>query len=402
VDREGFVYVAGRAGPGFPVTPGAFQTQYAGSASNRFYGEQNGFVAKLSPDGGRLVWASYVGVGELCRDLALDGEGDLYVPLGWNSGSARATPPRWFAAAFARAFQKTPAGGIDCGVVRIRGDGTAAVWATWLGGADKDSQEASIRVGADRQVSIAFNTRSPDLPTTAGAAARRHHGEVDGYVARLKADGSGLVFATYLGGSGTDWAVSTHNLAIDRHGHTYVALATASPDFPTTAGAHDRTRDGPLDIALVKLGPAGQLIHSTLIGGSAGENADGIDVDATGQVFFAGVTSSPDFPVTADARQATFGGERDAVVVRVSPDFRRLTYATFMGGRGYDNARSACLGADGSLYLAGAADGEGWPVHHAFQATFAGGGGKFGNGDCLLARFAPGAKTVSDTVSTGP
>lgn len=79
VDAKGNVYVAGRAGPGFPVTAGAFQTEYGGSRYNEFYGSQNGFVAKLSPDGGRLIWASYVGVGELCRDL--DADGDIYLPL---------------------------------------------------------------------------------------------------------------------------------------------------------------------------------------------------------------------------------------------------------------------------------------------------------------------------------
>jgi hypothetical protein len=116
------------------------------------------------------------------------------------------------------AFQKEPAGGIDCGVVKVTSDGSAVVWATWLGGSDRDSQEASIRVDAKKRVAIAFNTRSRDMPTTEGALSQVPLGGGDGYVAMLKDDGSGLVYGTYVGGQRQDWAVSTHNLALDAEG----------------------------------------------------------------------------------------------------------------------------------------------------------------------------------------
>jgi len=96
MDDQGFVYVAGRAGPGFPVK-NAFQPDFNG-VDNGSYGMQNAFVLKLAPDGSDLVWASYVDVSTLCRDIAIDPNGDVYVPCGrWNttkavtatSGSAR-------------------------------------------------------------------------------------------------------------------------------------------------------------------------------------------------------------------------------------------------------------------------------------------------------------------------
>ena len=390
VDRKGDVYVAGRAGPGFPVTEGAFQTQYGGSRYNGFYGSQNGFVAKLSPEGGTLIWASYVGVGELCRDLDVDADGDIYLPLGWNTRSHAVNAPRWFATAFATAFQKRPAGGLDCGVVKVTSDGTAVVWATWLGGSDRDTQEASIRVDVRERVLICLNTRSRDMPTTKGAASRTLRGPTDGYVAMLEPDGSGLVYGTYLGGKGTDWAVSTHNLAVDAEGNAYVALGTTSPDFPLTPGAYSRRRAGRSDVAIVKLSPTGALLRSTLIGGNGEEGADGIYADKAGNVFFAGATSSADFPTTPGAFQAAHGGDRDAVVVLLSADFGRLLYSTYMGGKAFDTGRSACLGPRGGLYVTGAANGPGWPVKNAFQAKFAGtNDGRWGNGDCILARFKP-------------
>jgi hypothetical protein len=389
VDAAGCVYVAGRAGPGFPVTPGAFQTQYGGSAYNDFYGQQNGFVAKLAPDGTRLLWSSYVGVGELCRDLAIDSDGDIYLPLGFNTHSARSKRPKWFETAFVNAFQNKPRGDLDCGVVKVLSDGSRVAWATWLGGSGKDTQEASIRVDARKRVTIAFNTKSKDMPTTARACSRKLNGQEDGYIARLNHNASALIYGTYLGGSGTEWLINTHNLAIDPQGNAYVSLVTASPDFPTTHGACDRTLDGENDIAIVKLSAAGQLVRSTFVGGSERENPDGIYVDPAGNVFFVGETSSADFPVTSNPYQRTYAGGRDAVLVRLSSDFKRLLYSTYMGGKAFDNGRSACLGSDGSLYITGATDGPGWPAKNAHQPTFAGGAGGWGNGDCILARFSP-------------
>jgi hypothetical protein len=93
------------------------------------------------------------------------------------------------------AFQKKPAGLLDCGVVKVTSDGSAVVWATWLGGSDNDTQEASIRVDAKRRVAIVLNTRSTDMPTTNGAHGQRPLGNGDGYVAMLTSLGQrGLHF----------------------------------------------------------------------------------------------------------------------------------------------------------------------------------------------------------------
>ena len=79
VDTSGDVYVSGRAGTGFPTTAG-LQTIFQGTSSPSSYGSQNGFVTKLNADG-QLQWSTYLGTGELVRDLAVDGNGSLYVPL---------------------------------------------------------------------------------------------------------------------------------------------------------------------------------------------------------------------------------------------------------------------------------------------------------------------------------
>jgi hypothetical protein len=102
VDAAGFVYVCGRAGPGFPVTVGAFQPTFHGIDAG-IYGLNNGFVAKLKPDGSGLVWASYVGVGSLCRDFDIDTQGNVYTHLAYENAAGhdeQALPAAWFADTF--------------------------------------------------------------------------------------------------------------------------------------------------------------------------------------------------------------------------------------------------------------------------------------------------------------
>ena len=129
VDLQGYVYIGGTAGPGAPVTPGAFQTSYNGYYTGKAYGDQNAFVAKLKPDGSGLVWASYFGATDLIRDLAIDQRGDVYVLTNSQSVERGTWPASWFD----HAFQRTRNGPSDAVVAKIRSDGSQVVWATYLG-----------------------------------------------------------------------------------------------------------------------------------------------------------------------------------------------------------------------------------------------------------------------------
>lgn len=91
-DSAGNVIVAGRAVPGFSTTAGAFQTTYAGMVNLPAYGSQNVFVFKFSANGATLMWSSYVSVADLCRDVVVDADGDIYLPHGWNTLSGIVKP----------------------------------------------------------------------------------------------------------------------------------------------------------------------------------------------------------------------------------------------------------------------------------------------------------------------
>jgi len=375
VDADGYVYVAGRAGPGFPVHNALQPTFQGGPAGG--YGQQNAFVAKLAPDGGSLVWSTYIGVAAMCRDLALDADGDVYVPLGCTTGGA--LPP---AAWFTNAYQSAPRGGNDTGIVKIRNDGSAVEWATFLGGTANDSHDASIRVDADKNVHLLCWTVSTDLPTTPGAADPSYNGGNDLYLAKVSPDGSQLIYGTYVGGSGGE-VLSTHNLALDAQGNAYVTAGTTSPDWPTTPGALGTVLRGGQDWAIAKFSLTGALLAGTFIGGDGTDgNTDGVYVDAAGNVMLSGTSISANFPTTPGAYQTVKSVGRDAAWVLLKADFSGVLYGTFVGGASDEGARCGFLDGQGNVCLAGEAYGPGWPAVNAYQGAFAG-----GQLDSIIIRF---------------
>ena len=394
IDSQGCVVVHGRGAEGSPVTPGAYQQQFKGCGGddpgNPHNTAQNAYICKLTPDGSSLVWASFFGIDHLHRDLALDKQDDIYVT--WGVRPDKNDPAHWATwmdpSWNANAFQPAVQGGTDCGVAKIASDGRRVLWATYLGGSDYDSIEASIDVDDQGYVYVGCQTRSTDIPTTPGAHDRTYNGGVDWYVAKLTPDGSGLVYGTYIGDEGDNW-LNTHNLVVDDQGNCFSSTCAFSSAFPKTRGAIQRGHRGGVDWGIVKLSPAGSLLAGTLLGGTAGDNPDGIRVDREGNLVLFGQSGSADFPVSSGAYQSTQRGGDDAVIVKLSPHLDRIIYSTFLGGTGNDAGRAGCVASDGSLIVAGSTSGSDWPTRNAFQRELN------GPGDALVARLAaPSTITV--------
>jgi hypothetical protein len=388
LDPAGDVVISGRAGPGFPTTPGVFQPEYKGNGGG-FYGVQGGFIAKLSADGSSLLWSSNVGVGQLTRDFTLDAAGDIYMKTGTTKTSPINNPPAWFAAGYANAYQPKPVDSDDAGLIKITGDGAAVVWATWLGGHGVDSQPGTLKVDADGNVYMAFYTQAADIPTTPGAHDPTHNGNNDVFLAKFSPDGQDLLLGTYVGGSGND-VFETRGLGLDDAGNMYVMFGSDSPDLPTTPGAFQGANAGGHDSAVLKFDPSGKLLAATYLGGSMGDAPDGLSVSADGEVLYVGETLSTDFPVSANAHQSAHGGGgHDFFIVRLSSDLTKLVYSTYLGGSAHDNARGSLFGGDCALYIVGASGGPGFPVHNAWQPMYGGGVDQWGNGDNIVAKFTP-------------
>lgn len=378
VDDQGYVYVSGRAGEKFPVTAGAFQTEFFGGPPQGPYPSQSGFVAKLSPDGSTLVWASYFGAGDdpshPVRDLALARDGSIFIA----SSSTTGAYPKNLREAFDRGYRSRHSGKRDAVLARLKNDGTAVMWATYLGGRGSEGGEGSVRTTSKGNVYFLTTTESDDAPVTPHAYDQRYHGGGDFYLTKFTAEGT-LLFATYLGGSDLE-NLETHELAVDGEENAVIASGSLSTDYPTTpgvvqpshAGSGGRGTGGGTnyagDVVVAKISADGsRLLASTFLGGRHGESVEGVGVDSNGEVSITGATFSDDFPVTGGALQTRLGGNADAVVVTLSADLTHILYATYVGGTGSEACRALALGPAGTVIVGGAAHSTGWPIVHGFQ-----------------------------------
>jgi uncharacterized protein (TIGR03437 family) len=223
-----------------------------------------------------------------------------------------------------------------------------------------------------------------------------------------------LSYSTYLGGAGNE---APHGIAVDSAGNIYVAGGTTTQTLPVTPNAlqpaYGGATVGPVqlvagDAFLAKFSPAGALVYLTYLGGSGDDFALGLALDASGNVWLAGGTSSSNFPVTPNAYQKRYAGSGgnqlmrlgDAFFARIGPA-GDLQYASYFGGRNDDLASAIVIDAKGSVYLTGSTSSRDFPVTPgAFQVNFGGGGGenmypKYGNvvpfdaGDAFVAKFDP-------------
>ncbi|MGH8635585.1 MAG: SBBP repeat-containing protein, partial [Burkholderiales bacterium] len=203
------------------------------------------------------------------------------------------------------------------------------------------------------------STRSRDFPTTGGAFQPVFGGGLeDVFVAKLTPAGSALVYSTYLGGSRND---SGGGIALDADGNAYVTGDTLSIDFPTTAGAFQRTLSNcscPVvfaDAFVTKLDPTGSsLVYSTYLGGNDNDYGLGIAVDTARSAYVTGRAFSTNFPTTFGAFQPVFGGGfYDAFVTKLDRTGSTLLYSTYLGGNLRDIGFGIAVDSANSAYVTG-------------------------------------------------
>src|SRR5256712_1884324 len=202
-------------------------------------------------------------------------------------------------------------------------------YSTYLGGSDDDRGEG-IAVDAAGNAYVTGATLSTNFPTASPVQPETGGGN-DAFVAKLNAAGSALVYSTYLGGSGND---EGSGIAVDAIGSAYVTGSTASANFPATlCGEFPCAQGGGIDTFVTKLGPNGSaLVFSRFLGGSGSAEARGIAVDAAGNAYVTGFTTSADFgPVSPF--QATLAGTEDAFVAKLSAA-GGIVWSTYLGGSG--------------------------------------------------------------------
>lgn len=271
--------------------------------------------------------------------------------------------------------------------------GTALLYLTYLGGIGNTEGNA-IAVDAGGNAYVTGVTVTGSFPTTAGAfqvAPAEGPGKTAAFVTKLKPDGSGLVYSTYLSGTGGS-GDQGRGIAVDNAGRAVVTGNASSPNFPTTPGAFDTTGNG---IFVTKFDAQGAtLVYSTTLGHGF-DFGEGIALDSSGKIYIAGYASYQ-FPTTGNAFQPNLGGSPGAIFAKLDPNASgaaSLLYATYLNGSKKSVGRGVAVDSSGKAYLTGNTTSEDFPVRNGFQPTFGGANSNTQDpsGDVFVAKIDPAA-----------
>jgi pimeloyl-ACP methyl ester carboxylesterase len=227
---------------------------------------------------------------------------------------------------------------------------------------------------------------SADFPTAYPLQATYGGGGTNGgdaFVAKLRVDGSGLIYSTYLGGKYDD---SGSDITVDSAGNAYVTGITYHNDFPIVRPLQG-TSGGSDDAFVAKLNASGSaLVYSTYLGGRSEDHGRGIAVDSAGNAYVTGETYSDDFP-SVNPLDSTFNGYKDAFVAKLTADGSVLVYSTYLGGsQAFQGSEGIDIAVDstGNAYVIGYTLSDDFPMMHPVQSSS---GGEF---DAFVAKISDG------------
>lgn len=316
-----------------------------------------------------LSFSTYLGGSKYDRGfaIAVDSAGNAYVT--GSTTSADFPKTEW--------FFPSPAGGIfygDAFVTKLNPTGTGLIYSTYLGGKG-DDQARSIAVDSKGNAYVAGSTTSTDFPRTSSAFQYSNRGGTDAFVTKLDPAGW-LLYSTYLGGRGEDDGLG---IAVDGSGYVYVTGDTTSTDFPITGlGFQIQPGGNSMEDAFVaKLDPTGSLLlYSTYLGGRESDAGRNIAVDAAGNAYVMGSTTSPNFPTTAKAFQKIYRGGSlggDVFIAKLNATGDALLYSTYLGGAANDQGRGIAIDSSGNAYVTGYTNSPDFPTTAgAVQAVYSG------------------------------
>ena len=390
VDRFNKPYVCGSATAAtFPTTIGAYDEELVAV---------DAFISKFFADGSDLEYSTYLGGGALSDRFNTPADPLTYAP-GWDDweriqNDLPPYTPDDIANAIAVDFDGNAyvVGITNCVdfpvtvgaaistyneppeipfregsdffegfVTKIAPDGKSLVWSTFMGGQRLDRM-VGLALGVDNSVFVIGDTQSENYPTV-NALQPAMQGDGDACVTRLSANGSTILYSTYLGGTDLilpndpflPWESSvplitpedpmnpfdnthTHGdddgaigIRVDSDGFAYALVQTTFADAPTVPGSYDTVPNGQ-DSLIVKIAQdGGSLVYGTFMGGNDSDFGTGIALDATGNVYITGVTFSFNYPRTPGAFDAVYNLGIDCFITKLNRLGNGLVYSTFLG-----------------------------------------------------------------------
>ncbi len=396
-EAAGRLVLSGMAGDDFPTTASAYQGTWGGSF--------DAVVAELSSSGSTLHYSTYVGGAGLdnfaaAARRATDGH---LIAIGSSSGSFPVTN----GTGNVKAYDEIAGGGGEVTLVRLD-PGTSGAgglrYSTYLGGGAQDSgADLDLDSLGDAYITgDAGDSPGTPFPTTTGDQTHGGGALDDAFVAKVDTDvagntggptgNGGLVYSTFLGGSGAE---ESNGIALfsslNPLGEVpYVSGRAGGAFIPSTTNVSGVANPPDTDAFLTLIHPnGGSVIYSTLLGGDAVDQAAGVSVDANGDAYLGGNTTSTDFPTAGDPFDPTPNGAFDAFAAKLRPAGNGqadLVASTYFGGSGTDIGLRSDFDASGNLYIAGYTNSNDLQTTSgALDRTYAGGP----SNDAFIAKVAP-------------
>jgi hypothetical protein len=339
-DTNGNVYVTGfTQSADFPIANGLQSTHG---------GNNDAFVAKISPDGQRLLYSTYLGGNDIDEGygIAVDSRGRAYV-TGFSES------PSGFPLVRSLVTQEAKRG-VDIFVTKLNPDGSSAAYSTFIVGEVID-KAFGIDIDSSGNAYITGETSSLNLRTTAsvitpsGSQPYPNEGKpgvTDAFMIKLQDDGTSLQYSTvYLRGTSNDGG---NDIVVDTRGRAYITGWTRSPDFPTTSNRFQGYNSS-ADAFITIVEANGQsLSYSTFLGGNVDDIGHGITIDSSGYVYVVGETASNDFQeVNPPPQLKTLPGKNGFLTVL--DNLQRISYSTgTLGGSDEDVAYDVDVIGNGS------------------------------------------------------
>jgi len=389
VDHHGNVYVTGiTQAYDFPIQNGYDSTKGDGLVDDNT--SNDAFVAKLDATGSVLLYSTYLGgaeqVDDVATSIAVDDLENAYV----TGLTASADFPTQ------NAYQSSkPGNGLNLDAFLVKLDTTQAgaaslIYGTYLGG---DGPDYGIGVAVDDAgyAYVSGFTKSANFPTKNGYQSEYAGGSDEAYILgggdafvvkldTTQSGAAGLIYGTYLGGSGNEGDTNHEagDIAIDPAGYIYVIGNTNSTDFPIK-NAYQNSNKGGDDVFIAKLDATqtghASLIYSTYFGGTSKDLGYDIAVDSAGNTYITGSTLSTNFPVQGAYQEACGGDDNclhgDAFIVKLSAAGNSLLYGSYLGGANEEVGYGITLDYLDNIYITGRTASDDFPTKNAYQDDYA-------------------------------
>jgi hypothetical protein len=334
-------------GAGLPTTPSCFQSTLAG--------QYDCFLGKITPNG-NLLWLTYFGKlnGDFAYDLSCDFNGNIFM-------GGTTTSTNFFTNV--SSFQQVFGGNTDAFIAKFSKDGMLK-WSTYYGGLGVEDIHV-LTTDVFGNVFGSGGTNSFNLNTSPGCIQSSLDALRDCYIIKFDSLGN-RIFSSYLGGVGQDDAFG---LATDGLGNLYMGGQTSSTNFTTTISAYQPTLVGMTDMFLTKISPIGNLLYSTLIGGTDDDVINRMKMK-NNEIYLFGTTASTNFPMLGTSNYSVLPGFYNLVIIRLSSS-GQPNYSTYFGSpAGYDFGNDIAI-TNNHLFFCGKSSSSTYPItSNAFQPIY--------------------------------